>query len=256
MARSNSPTKRIELKCRLLRAGNQYRWCKLSIQASKYRSSSQTSEWYVSFLDIDHDIQEQQNLQKNIEIQNQMLDISVDCIKVLNVDGTLSHMNKSGCLALGVPVDETEFGMKWLELLPPHIRKRGRVALKKALQGKVARFAGMSCLPDQDPEYWDNMLTPIHRENGEIGQILCVSRNVTQQHLAENQLRNMSERDELTGLYNRRSFKFQLKRTLSYSKDTQTSVGLLLIDLDHFKHINDTLGHSAGDHLLKVLQTL
>ena len=76
----------------------------------------------------------------------------------------------------------------------------------------------MSCLPDQDPEYWDNMLTPIHRENGEIGQILCVSRNVTQQHLAENQLRNMSERDELTGLYNRRSFKFQLKRTLIFKR--------------------------------------
>ncbi|MDD9317384.1 putative bifunctional diguanylate cyclase/phosphodiesterase [Acinetobacter lactucae] len=245
--------KRIEFKCRLLQVRNQYRWCKLSIQASKYRGSSQINEWYVSFLDIDHDIQEQQNLQKNIEIQNQMLDISVDCIKVLNVDGTVSHMNKSGCLALGIPVDETEFGMKWLELLPPHIRKRGRIALKKALQGKVARFAGMSCLPDQDPEYWDNMLTPIHRENGEIGQILCVSRNVTQQHLTENQLRNMSERDELTGLCNRRSFKFQLKRTLAYSKDTQTSVGLLLIDLDHFKHINDTLGHSAGDHLLKVL---
>lgn len=133
MARSNSPAKkRIELKCRLLQSGNQYRWCKLSIQASKYRGSSLASEWYVSFLDIDHDIQEQQNLQKNIEIQNQMLDISVDCIKVLNVDGTVSHMNKSGCLALGVPVDETKFGMKWLELLPPHIRKRGRVALKKS----------------------------------------------------------------------------------------------------------------------------
>jgi diguanylate cyclase (GGDEF)-like protein len=66
-------------------------------------------------------------------------------------------------------------------------------------------------------------------------------------------LRDISERDELTGLFNRRSFKLQLKRTLAYSRETQTSVGLLLIDLDHFKHINDTIGHSAGDHLLKIL---
>ncbi|MFI8040442.1 GGDEF domain-containing protein, partial [Acinetobacter baumannii] len=93
------------------------------------------------------------------------------------------------------------------------------------LQGKVARFAGMSCLPNQDPEYWDNMLTPIQHTNGEIIQILCVSRNVTQQYLTENRLRDISERDELTGLFNRRSFKLQLKRALAYSRETQTSVG-------------------------------
>ncbi|MFW2084047.1 diguanylate cyclase domain-containing protein, partial [Acinetobacter guillouiae] len=74
-----------------------------------------------------------------------------------------------------------------------------------------------------------------------------------QQYLTENRLRDISERDELTGLFNRRSFKLQLKRTLAYSRETQTSVGLLLIDLDHFKHINDTIGHSAGDQLLKIL---
>ncbi|MDH2633834.1 EAL domain-containing protein [Acinetobacter nosocomialis] len=244
---------RVEFKCRLLHKSHHYRWCKLSIQLSKYHESSQENECFVSFLDIDQDIQEQQSLRKDIDIQNQMLDISVDCIKVLNTDGTVSHMNKSGCLALGVPVNEKKFGMRWLDLLPSHIRKRGRVALKKALEGKVARFAGMSCLPHQDPEYWDNMLTPIQHTNGEIIQILCVSRNVTQQYLTENRLRDISERDELTGLFNRRSFKLQLKRTLAYSRETQTSVGLLLIDLDHFKHINDTIGHSAGDHLLKIL---
>ena len=69
----------------------------------------------------------------------------------------------------------------------------------------------MSCLPNQEPEYWDNMLTPIQHTNGEIIQILCVSRNVTQQYLTENRLRDISERDELTGLFNRRSFKLQLK---------------------------------------------
>ncbi len=174
---------RIEFKCRLLHKTHYYRWCKISIQLSKYHESSQENEWFISFLDIDQDIQEQQSLRKDIDIQNQMLDISVDCIKVLNTDGTVSHMNKSGCLALGIPVDEKKFGMRWLDLLPPHIRKRGRIALKKALQGKV----------------------------------------------------------------------LQLKRTLAYSRETQTSVGLLLIDLDHFKHINDTIGHSAGDHLLKIL---
>ena len=106
-----------------------YRWCKISIQLSKYHESSQENEWFISFLDIDQDIQEQQSLRKDIDIQNQMLDISVDCIKVLNTDGTVSHMNKSGCLALGIPVDE-KIWHEMVRSFTPHIRKRGRVALK------------------------------------------------------------------------------------------------------------------------------
>jgi diguanylate cyclase (GGDEF)-like protein len=57
--------------------------------------------------------------------------------------------------------------------------------------------------------------------------------------------------DELTGLANRRLFQDRLATALERSRRTQTQTALLLIDLDRFKHVNDTLGHYVGDLLLQ-----
>ena len=62
-----------------------------------------------------------------------------------------------------------------------------------------------------------------------------------------------SEYDELTGLPNRRLFKKKLKQEMKRALHGNKSLGLMLLDLDHFKLVNDTLGHAAGDHLLRVL---
>ena len=95
--------------------------------------------------------------------------------------------------------------------------------------------------------------TPVLNEHGETTSILCVSRDVTLQKIAEDKLRLSSEVDDLTKLINRRTFRKKTKQAIQVAKETRTLVGVMLIDLDHFKNINDTLGHQAGDHLLKVL---
>jgi diguanylate cyclase (GGDEF)-like protein len=69
------------------------------------------------------------------------------------------------------------------------------------------------------------------------------------------QVKELAEKDSLTGLYNRYHFDKALKIYLTNNERFEKSVALLLLDLDHFKNINDSYGHDAGDELLKKVVT-
>jgi diguanylate cyclase (GGDEF)-like protein len=60
-------------------------------------------------------------------------------------------------------------------------------------------------------------------------------------------------RDALTGIHNRRMFDEQIKRLWSEAQRERTTLGLLIIDIDHFKNYNDSLGHQAGDECLSTI---
>jgi diguanylate cyclase (GGDEF)-like protein/PAS domain S-box-containing protein len=66
-------------------------------------------------------------------------------------------------------------------------------------------------------------------------------------------LRHQSTRDPLTRLFNRRYMEETLERELRRASRLRSTVGLIMLDLDHFKHFNDTFGHAAGDTLLREL---
>ena len=239
-----------EKECRIRNVDGHYQWFLLLAQSTEY--ARKQFDWTITCTNIHDRALLLRETSESLRANTDMLDVSVDCIKIITPDGFVSHMNKSGCIALLGKEKVKTFGMEWLGLLPPEVRDQGKKAIKQAAKGKNARFAGKSVFGNLTM-YWDNILTPVVNEEGQTTSILCVSRDVTKQRIAEEKLRITSEFDEMTGLMNRRAFKKKLKVSIAKAKEIRGQTGLLLIDLDHFKHINDTLGHSAGDHLLKVL---
>ena len=81
--------------------------------------------------------------------------------------------------------------------------------------------------------------------------VVVVHENITRRKLAEQRAAALAVRDPLTGLANRRAFNQELNRAWSRCRRAHSPLSLLSIDIDHFKKINDTFGHPAGDACLK-----
>ncbi|WP_207261583.1 diguanylate cyclase [Desulfovibrio sp. Huiquan2017] len=87
-------------------------------------------------------------------------------------------------------------------------------------------------------------------------RLIGISMDVTEQRQMEDELRTLASTDPLTGASNRRQFMSRLNEEFERCKRYNTSLVLLSLDIDHFKRINDTYGHPAGDDVLKDLVAL
>jgi diguanylate cyclase (GGDEF)-like protein/PAS domain S-box-containing protein len=104
---------------------------------------------------------------------------------------------------------------------------------------------------------WAEIYATVIRDTaGRIVGYVGVARDATQRREKHAQLREQTIRDPLTGLFNRRYLDESLRRELLRAKRDGQPLSLLMIDIDHFKRLNDTHGHQAGDEVLKRLGEL
>jgi diguanylate cyclase (GGDEF)-like protein/PAS domain S-box-containing protein len=102
-----------------------------------------------------------------------------------------------------------------------------------------------SCFP---VEYYS---TPIIRDGEVMGAVVTFN-DITERKQLEEEIQRMAYHDSLTGLPNRNLFSDRLSIALAQARRNQKTVGVAMLDLDRFKDVNDTLGHDAGDLLLKA----
>ncbi len=95
--------------------------------------------------------------------------------------------------------------------------------------------------------------TPLHQEYGDGTALLSVGMDITERVQAESRMRWLANHDPLTSLTNRHRFLEELTRFYEEVTRTGSTAALLIFDLDHFKEINDTSGHAAGDALLRMV---
>ncbi|HEX5539394.1 MAG TPA: diguanylate cyclase, partial [Methylophilaceae bacterium] len=122
---------------------------------------------------------------------------------------------------------------------------------------KTALLSGRSAdyrwhLRKDGSRFWaDGVLTPIFDDLKQHVGFLKILRDSTDKKLAENEIQRLANFDSLTGLANRYYFDLQLKEMISMAQRSGQLLILHALDLDHFKDVNDTLGHHVGDLLLK-----
>lgn len=99
------------------------------------------------------------------------------------------------------------------------------------------------------------MDTPVLDENGQCIGVDGIAHDITERKETHELLTSLSYYDELTGLANRRLFTDRLQQAINLAHRNKASITLFYLDLDKFKSINDTLGHTAGDEVLKEAAT-
>jgi len=93
----------------------------------------------------------------------------------------------------------------------------------------------------------------IEREVGKERIILLAIEDITERKKYEEKIQQMAFHDSLTGLPNRKLFSDRLGIVLAQARRNKKKVGIVMLDLDNFKDVNDTLGHDVGDTLLKAV---
>ena len=182
-----------------------------------------------------------------VEFLNALFEAMPDLYFLLTLDGVIEDFRGRQLDQLFVP-PEAFLGRHVAEVLPEELAAQYVQALAEAghsnevisfeyqltVRGAKAWFeARITALPDHQ-------------------QAVCVVRNFTELHEARQQLESMAHYDALTGLANRALLDKLMEQSVRSARRKNQRMGVMFIDLDRFKDVNDTLGHAAGDRLLQL----
>ena len=128
--------------------------------------------------------------------------------------------------------------------------------IRRILRSRSSGHALLRCVRRDGSLFWNELhVAPVGSEAQEVTHYVSVISDVSDRIQRENQLAHLATHDPLTGLANRTLLNDRLRQAIARAQRDERMVGVMLIDLDRFKQINDALGHGTGDVLLHMVAT-
>jgi diguanylate cyclase (GGDEF)-like protein/PAS domain S-box-containing protein len=178
---------------------------------------------------------------------------TADCVMITDRDGVIEYVNAAFEQTTGFASDEVLRRKPNLVKSGMHDAGFYEELWRTVLAGDT--FSGVFINRKKSGELYseEKTISPLRDEHGRITHFISTGKDITERMQAQERLQHIAHHDALTGLPNRVLLLDRLDQALARAHWQQRVVGVLFLDLDRFKNVNDTLGHDVGDALLKAM---
>lgn len=200
-----------------------------------------------SVLDISSFRSIEELLKSNEEQLELLFQNSNDQLYIADTFGNIIHANKKARDFIGVS-DWEDIKIPWQDLFGEEFNARYRTYIEEAFRGKSQNFDTKIKHKNGKTYYFNVTLLP-YFNNGRISEVIAIVKDITEQKELQLRYEYWAYHDELTNLLNRRWIHQKLN---GFIKQSNNQLALIIVDIDRFKTINDTLGHNTGDCLIQM----
>jgi diguanylate cyclase (GGDEF)-like protein/PAS domain S-box-containing protein len=213
-------------------------------------ADGQVASWVGSTVDVTEETQAIAEMRRFSEI----LEATTDLVAMVDTQGGFTYANAAARARFGIATDEQMLATQAIDVYAPASRARfiGE-ALPAANKYGVWTGEVDLLLPDGSQVPVSQVVVAHRRPDGSINYYSSITRDLTEMRAVEQQLAQASMFDALTGLANRPVLVEALSRAMDAVVGGNGQVAVLLLDIDHFKLVNDSFGHDSGDLMLRLI---
>ncbi|MET0118859.1 MAG: sensor domain-containing diguanylate cyclase [Sedimenticola sp.] len=189
------------------------------------------------------------------QVYRLLIENQTDLVVKVDLEGRFQFVSQTYCETFGKSEDEL-LGNQFMPLVHEDDRKSTARAMETLYSPPYKAYMEQRAMTKDGWRWFGWMDTAVLDDSQNVIAIIGVGRDITDKKQAEFRLEKLATYDSLTGLFNRQALEVRLEKEVNRASRYAHPLSILMLDIDHFKEINDTHGHQVGDEILRDCSAL